>query len=503
LENDAPERGRHCPPSAAPPFLGLWPFGRALTVDLALTLIASSTLFIYTSRLAYKAWLHGTFIADDVVQFWFARTLPVTKFMMTPIDVHFVPVHRLFSLFVYRLAPLRFEAGLATLLVLHAITLATLYRIARAFVPRAVALLLVTVYGLHPNLAPLLMWWTSGLHRLGCVCFVSVALLAYLEHRRTSSKGWLFVLPAATLTACGMYSKGALIPLYLALLELNLVACKPLNRPAGKRWPAFVVVSLGVAGYLLAWRYVTSDQVNVVNHDASFLVELAIYGVRVFAPTVFGSWLDGNPLALWGSMALWFVIIGGTCVLSRRSALAWASFVVAVGVNMALIGASGARAKFIGYALLLVDRYYVECAFLLVPFAAIAFATAFEGPRFEALSRARWAGALAAAAVLLGLIGLSIASSRSFSRSRRLHYASYDFARRYTNNLRTSVARLPASRRKHLSLRDSQVPIELVPMSQVATMASDLLTLMGEHPVPSADGAYEVRSTGVIVLHED
>ena len=58
---------------------------------------------------AYLAVANSHFYGDD---FWFFaefRNLSFAEYLLTPITLHFVPMHRLFTALIYRIAPLDFR----------------------------------------------------------------------------------------------------------------------------------------------------------------------------------------------------------------------------------------------------------------------------------------------------------------------------------------------------------------------------------------------------------
>lgn len=120
---------------------------------------------IYAVAGAIFAWAHSHFLRDDFAGFFIAQHERLITAMAMPIDVHFVPLHRLVKHLVYAFAPMNFTLAVALLLAVHLGALALVYALQRLRDTRANAVLLF-FYGTNVQLGVLFVWWTSGLHRL-------------------------------------------------------------------------------------------------------------------------------------------------------------------------------------------------------------------------------------------------------------------------------------------------------------------------------------------------
>jgi hypothetical protein len=464
----------------------------ALAVFGALAILGVSTFLFARSISRY-----GAFIGDDIVGFWFARTLPLPRFMATPIDVHFVPLHRLVTYVVYWLAPLDFRLGLGVLLALHGATLIVLFRVACSVSNRSIAAVLVCLYGLNPSLGSLLIWWTSGLHRLGCVACVAVALLAYAKYRGSSNVRWLLTATMATAMGLGFYAKAVLIPAYIALIELNFVVV------LGRRFePRKLLASLGATlavavVYVIFWRLATDAESHTIAYDPRTLALFVTLGFRLFGPLVFGSWLNPQLSVAVVSAVAWCLLLLVTIAASRRALVAWGSFCLGVALNLTMISAAAAKTRLFGAYVLLSDRYYFEQMFLLVVFGAFAVQCGRE--RMERWLPARRGRLALVACALCALVALSLQARGAFRGLRKSVYSGSGVAARYMANLRAGLAGIPDGARKPLSLVDTTVPTALVPFGNVVNFNSQLLTLMGEAVRVDHSGGYRVEGDGRIV----
>jgi hypothetical protein len=455
-------------------------------------------LSFHTARMALAVRSHGALVGDDIVGFWLARTLSWPAFLITPIDVHFVPLHRLASLALYELAPMSFDASLSALLALHMLTVLGLYRILSALIGPTAAAVACCIYGMHPCVGALLVWWSSGLHRLGYAFCVVSALYSYLRWRSGGRSGWLVAFFVFAVASTGFYCKGALLPLYLIGLDVSLRACRSSPGARSVRVP-LLIAGIVAGAYLVVWRLGTDPSVRGVNLDPGFVGKFVELGLWMLIPSVLGVWLDprlGVYLLVFGTFfALFLATVWG----ARRAAAAWACMAVALAANMALIGLSAAKANLYGLGVLLGDRYYFENVFLVILFAGIAAGPAlqrFSASKLLSLPRVRLAGA---ALVIAGLVALSLKSGDTFEAIRRANYASSDRARSYMGNLRASLAALPEEKRNPLVLRDSPISGDLVPLGDLVTTSSSLLVLMGESVRVSSRAPYTVASDGTVV----
>lgn len=452
-------------------------------------------LIVHTSALALTVHARAAFVGDDVIGFWLARSLPWHELMLRPIDVHFVPLHRLASLLLYVVAPMKFGVGLAALLGLHVTTLVVLYRMLAELAGRTAASVLVCAYGLHPCVGALLTWWTSGLHRLGCVLCVVCALSAYVAHRRTGSRLSLVRFGLWAVASVGFYSKGVLIPLYVAGLQASLAALR--CQPGCARRVAPLGLALTVAAaYVAGWYANTETAMHAVNTDPEFVVGFTGMGLRLFVPSLFGIFLDPRLdvyVGSFGALAAVFVV---TVWTARAAVVPWAFMVLALAANMALLGAAAAKTNLFGIASLWSDRYYFENVFVVVLFLGVAlraFVSKACAGRVLGHPVMRAAGALA---VVAGLVALSVRSFATFEGIRVAYYAGSERARAYMENLEAGLAALPPSRRDPLVIRDSSVTPDLVAVGDLVTRTSSLLVLMGETVRVSPRARYAVAPDG-------
>jgi len=160
-----------------------------------------------------------------------------------------------------------------TLLVL--VLVRTLIRIAGTAVcgtaslahANAVALIVAALWALHPLQVSTVMYVVQRMALMSAT-FTLLALIAYLRMRSTHPTGlariagWAAATIACTLLACFSKENGALIPLYLLLLEFTVLAPVPGQRRPWQARTAIALSGLAVIGVLavLSTRFATIAQ---------------------------------------------------------------------------------------------------------------------------------------------------------------------------------------------------------------------------------------------------
>ena len=167
----------------------------ALTVSIAATLA-----FVLVAR------QRVSFYGDDYIGFHGVVTQSVRQFLLTPIDVHFIPLHKLATWLIYRIAPLNFDVALAVMCAFHLLGLWTLYRTLRLLGASwlsapLTALCAVNVYG-----GVLLLGWSAGIARLAYILLSIAAIYHYLRFRESGSWGRLATVVACVVAAAAFFS---------------------------------------------------------------------------------------------------------------------------------------------------------------------------------------------------------------------------------------------------------------------------------------------------------
>src|SRR5262249_32819793 len=153
------------------------------------------------------------FQGDDIVGLFQARQLPFWKYLATPIDVHFVPLHRFATYLIGRFAPANFGLAVGVLLAFHLLAGFFLYRALELLHPPWLNAVFVSWYATHVYVGVLFTWWTSGLHRLPYILFLAIAVCAYVKYRWKARLSGFLAVVGAYAAAMGFFEKAALLPI--------------------------------------------------------------------------------------------------------------------------------------------------------------------------------------------------------------------------------------------------------------------------------------------------
>ncbi len=180
---------------------------------LALAVVHSCLVAVFAVR-------HSHFQGDDIVGLYQSHQLSFWKYLATPIDVHFVPLHRLATYVLGRMAPANFPIAVGVMLALHLAAIFFLYRVLQLLRPSWINAVFVSWYATHVYIGVLFTWWTSGLHRLPYVLLLVSSLYGYLKYRwRPRAAGFLAVI-ASYSAAMGFFEKALLFPIVIGGVEV-------------------------------------------------------------------------------------------------------------------------------------------------------------------------------------------------------------------------------------------------------------------------------------------
>ncbi len=339
-------------------------------------LIALATAVGCALLWTFHAMHNSHFVGDDFDHFIAIVNLPWHEFILRPIDVHVVPLHRLFTWFIYHWFPYNYTISLIILLLFYLASLATLTRILLHLTQSTVAAALLILAGANLFLLELFIWWSSGIHRMPYILFALLAVLSYLHLRRGGHLGWLALLLASQAVGLGFYSKSVLIPGYLLAMELCFFA-STFPKPALER-AALVraAVALGTS-LLLSLIYVLWYVFFSAHPGGTFVPELSVVMtvigemIMILLQSVAGLKYQFTITPVnWLVLGLWLLAVLYTIVRSPRVAVHWLVLSCVVAVNFLLI-ASSDRANSFGVYIAYSYRYYFDLLFLLVIFGAL------------------------------------------------------------------------------------------------------------------------------------
>lgn len=298
-----------------------------------LSAIAAATAIVFTFCMAIFIQQNSHFIADDFDHFTDAAVKSLPEMMLTRIDVHFVPLHKLSSYLIFKLAPLSFDLALLVMTAQWLTAMALLYLVSRRFIPTAPACLLAVVITASPVWIHVLVWWSAAAHRLPYFILQAAAILAYLRYRDRENPLMFMLCITLQVLAFGFYVKAVLFPVIFLGLEVCVAASTQRLSRAGIK----LCIGLGVVSLLYTCWYLLSPDSMRVGAELTLIqtIELAIHQVLRLGAVLLFLPLDYS-LSVWISMAFWGVLAYWSIWRSRKTALPIIVLLVILFISSAL-----------------------------------------------------------------------------------------------------------------------------------------------------------------------
>jgi hypothetical protein len=394
---------------------------------IGLFALASAT---YARRNSY-------FVNDDYDHFQLAESLPLGKFLALPIDVHIAPGHRLFSLFIERIAPLNFDLAVLVLVGLHLLSLFVLWRLLQSLRDGPWNLVILLVCACSGLLLPMLVWWSAGIHRLPYVLMSLCSLYAYLSYRQSRRLRELFFCILTYAIALCFYSKAVLLPACIVVLEV----CLSWRQGVGE-WRRY---SVGLAMCLMSLVYVAWYErfAPVLRNDRPLDIGLVWQAVLMSYQVLARELLLAR--ADWAGVSwVWTFWVGGVLVTAIRrptKLVYWLGLLLVLGLNALLLGVSN-RVQLFGLAAIEEARYYYELLFLVAIFAALIL-----NPEPGEPSVPGWRGKVLASVVVVCVAYPIIAFQQARIEERSNAADSHRQASKYMRNLLRQLDALPEETR--------------------------------------------------------
>jgi hypothetical protein len=161
---------------------------------------------------------HSDFSNDDLDNFVVMLRCGLWQYLMTPIDVHIVPGHRLLSWAIYHVAPMNFSVAIVVVLACHIATLFMLWRTLQLLGTDAWGDLIVCGYAASALIVYGLAWWAHAAHRAPYVLLDACAIYHYLAWLKNGQRWRLLCVAVAFGGAFCFYEKAVLIPLHLLFM---------------------------------------------------------------------------------------------------------------------------------------------------------------------------------------------------------------------------------------------------------------------------------------------
>lgn len=325
---------------------------------------------------AHYARLHSHFIADDYDHFIQASVLPLGQLLVTPIDIHYVPLHKLFSALIVYCAPLNFDLALVVLLAFHLLAAVLLYQLLTLFSNSRGNLLIVLLYACNPFVLDLLMWWSSGIHRLPYICLSLLSLYGYVLYRKSQRVGPLVLSVLAFLVAFGFYSKALLIPIYIMAIELCLPGKGGIRSLLLRLRIGIALLLVSLAYMFWYWKFSPTQQQGPSPSMAVGL-EIILLNFKVLVGGLAFYKYEAPKLCNIG-IVTGLILLAGYCARrGKRSLVVWGVMFACIILNFAMIAFSN-RGQMFGGFIAFSLRYYLEVIVLVALFAGVLFSAIYS-----------------------------------------------------------------------------------------------------------------------------
>lgn len=437
------------------------------------TLTAIAVLGVSVAWAVYT-FQHSWFHTDDLKNFALAFESDWLAYVLTPIDVHFVPLHRLANFVMLRVAPMDFVVGMALLLVLHLASIYYFYRLLQGLFPGRLNLLFVLLYALNANFYIVYAWWSAGLHRFPYLLLTLASMFYFLQFLDRGNRKELLLSTGMFVLALGFYSKAVLIPGYLLCLAIARQVIAPsAHFRAGLVAGAGLLLAAGL--YTMWFLTLHESDTDKIAAGYSHLSRAWIVGMQS-ASQVLMPWMI---LMLYPPLVLgaWLAALLYTCWRSPKTAILWFLGLGCVGVNIFVIAISSRADS----SLTVVSRYNFELVFLQLLFLAMIV---------HCCIAAR--GRTGAAAWQPAVAGLSLALYGALATDKALrtispHAERYLQVAVYARNFHAELDKVDSL--AELNLRDQHIPLFLTGAFQPNVMPLSTFIALHQRGIPAYDQA--------------
>jgi hypothetical protein len=462
--------------------LGFWlSFGMSVVAAASFALIARA---------------HSWFYSDDYIALALTRIVSFTEFVKTPIDVHFLPLHRLATWLIYTYFPLNFDVALAVMVSFYVASVWMLYRTLEVIGKSSLNGPLTALCGTSFYAAVLLLWWTVGIARFPYVFFCIAAIYQYLEFRRDGSLLRVAALLVCLVCATAFFTKALLIPGFLVAIELALFPGTPRRNVARNVGVILVAILVAIAYYKIGVSYgVDEVRAPTIKWDKQLdalvvvLVKspLSLLGIQ---PSYPHGLVDRVVIALWAS----FIMV--SVWRDRFNAMVWSLCLGVVIANFLVITFS--QRMVFGAIIVTNDRYYFEN----LPLIALFIAIIVKRMRVEEwlTSSSRGGVVIAGAWLAVGLLALG-SQARFLDVFSSPRYAKFPIAREFGLNLTEGIADLRQTHRGKLGFANGYVPMDVLAIAAVEIRDySEVLPIFDRNIAVIKGGSclYSIQDDGTI-----
>lgn len=441
---------------------------------------------------------NGAFNNDDLDNFITVRSGNIWRLMIMPMTGgHWSPFHRLSTWFVYWIAPMRFGAAVAVLIVFHIAALVYLQATLRLLGLKVADKVILCMYASCALLIYGMIWWANAQLRIPHVLFCAAAIFHYIAWLKGGSRRHLWLAAAAYLLDMLVYQKAVLVPVYMLVFGYLSEPARFHDKPvANASLPAALLAVSAV--FTVAFKYLSPPQLytpgigNVVHIEWQFLTALSSGLIGLMVDNVKDL---GSAYVVQQHCATLIVVLALLAVTLWASPRTWKLWIAMLGVLVLDYLPVSTSSRFLFGALAPYSyRYHFEPVYLIALFAGL-FCLQISQDR-KGLQGTTFAKVLPAAVVVIYL-GVNIASL-AHARENSVAIANSRRAHGYMGNLQDGMARI---QEPDPTFADSEVPRYMhIMVGPDRTAQIVPLFIPGARFTSAGDARYQVSNSGEVVV---
>lgn len=383
---------------------------RTLTRRVVIATVA--VLVVYTVWYLLR---YSDFSNDDLDFLVIMKHSSFWHFVLTPADVHYVPLHQFLTWLVYQISPMNFTVAVAILIVFHVGTLIYLGRSLQLLNAGQAGGLIVCAYAGSGLIIFGLVWWAHAEHRVPYVFCDVCAVYHYLAWLKSRRQFHLWIAAVAFVAAFGFYEKAVFIPVHM--LVIGYLSDEARFRAQLRRvaWPP-MVFGLGSVAFVLAYLHFIPASVRVgvpetIRADLEFAKVLFAGATALGVEGIHDVPAHGMSLRLAGVLLLACGAVMWSLWRGRRSWMILVAMLLVVLLDNLPIAMSNRIAN-VGLMITHQYRFHYEELQLLALFAGLWCARAAIPLASEFRRRAAWVFGFVVVAIYAGVNAYNIRELR-------------------------------------------------------------------------------------------
>lgn len=318
---------------------------------------------------------YSAFNNDDLDNFITVNHGDLWRLMITPMTGgHWSPFHRFSTWLVYWIAPMRFEAAVAVLMLFHVATLIYLQATLRLLGLKVADKVVLCMYASCALLIYGMMWWANAQLRVPHVLFCAAAIFHYLAWLKGNRSRNLWLVAAAYLLDMLVYQKAVLIPVYLLVIGYLSEPARFRGRLASAAALPAALLVVSVL-FTIAFKYLSPPQLyppefsQVVHFEWRFLNAL---GSGVMGLVIDNVKDLGKAYVIRQQVATGGIVLALLAISLRLSPATWKIWLAMLGVlALDYLPVSTSSRILFGDLVPYSYRYHFEAVYLLAIFAGL------------------------------------------------------------------------------------------------------------------------------------